>query len=284
MAAKKHLLKGDYCVYQHTTPPGKKYIGITKQKPERRWRNGEGYLHTGRDLTPFGKAILKYGWDNIEHEILVEHLTYEEACAMERALISEERTDDRRYGYNVLPGGDIPLATCPDKVREKMRKSALEKWKRPEYVEGHSGANHWTHKNGYNRKNIEAMRQATLGRKEKPEQIEAKRERAKHQKRKFGRENKTSKPVICYTVDGEEVARYGGTMEAFRETGIWFQGISLVCRGKQKTAGGFVWKFEADIELTPVPGGDVRTIRGEYKSADELDQADEGGTEDANEE
>jgi hypothetical protein len=31
------------------------------------------------------------------------------------------------------------------------------------------------------------------------------------------------------------------------------------------------------FNLTPVPGGDVRTIRGEYKSADELDQADEGG-------
>lgn len=248
MAAKKHLLKGDYCVYQHTTPPGKKYIGITKQKPERRWRNGEGYLHTGHNLTPFGKAILKYGWDNIKHEILAEHLTYEEACAMEKALISDELTTDRRYGYNVLPGGSIPLADCPEEVREKMRDSSFRKWRRPEYIEGHTGENHWTHKHGYSEKSIEAMRAANKGRKETPEQIEAKRERVRRQKRIFGRENKTSKPVICYTVDGEEVARYGGTMEAFRETGIWFQGISLVCRGKQKTAGGYVWRFEMEVE------------------------------------
>lgn len=29
-----------YTVYKHTTPSGKVYIGITGQKPERRWQNG----------------------------------------------------------------------------------------------------------------------------------------------------------------------------------------------------------------------------------------------------
>lgn len=32
-----------YFVYKHTFPNGKIYIGITDQKPERRWRNGIGY-------------------------------------------------------------------------------------------------------------------------------------------------------------------------------------------------------------------------------------------------
>lgn len=33
-----------YKVYKHTTPSKKVYIGITNQKPERRWgKNGRGY-------------------------------------------------------------------------------------------------------------------------------------------------------------------------------------------------------------------------------------------------
>ncbi len=38
----------EYNVYSHTSPSGKKYIGITKQKPEHRWSNGDGYKHKWR--------------------------------------------------------------------------------------------------------------------------------------------------------------------------------------------------------------------------------------------
>ena len=33
----------NYCVYKHTAPNGKVYIGITGQSPEMRWRKGYGY-------------------------------------------------------------------------------------------------------------------------------------------------------------------------------------------------------------------------------------------------
>ena len=33
----------EYSVYKHTFPNGKVYIGITKQNPLKRWRNGTGY-------------------------------------------------------------------------------------------------------------------------------------------------------------------------------------------------------------------------------------------------
>lgn len=32
-----------WCVYVHIAPNGKKYVGITSQKPEKRWNHGEGY-------------------------------------------------------------------------------------------------------------------------------------------------------------------------------------------------------------------------------------------------
>ena len=33
----------DYKIYVHTAPNGKRYVGITRQKLNRRWRYGEGY-------------------------------------------------------------------------------------------------------------------------------------------------------------------------------------------------------------------------------------------------
>lgn len=59
-------MKSDFCVYKHTSPSGKVYIGITQQRPEYRWQGGLGYRHNEY----FFRAILKYGWNNFAHEIL----------------------------------------------------------------------------------------------------------------------------------------------------------------------------------------------------------------------
>ena len=34
-----------WTVYRHIAPSGKVYIGITCQKPEYRWNNGNGYMN-----------------------------------------------------------------------------------------------------------------------------------------------------------------------------------------------------------------------------------------------
>ena len=65
----------DYKVYVHTAPNGKRYVGITRQKLNRRWRYGEGY----KRCVYFYKAIKKYGWDNITHQVLVDGLTKSQA-------------------------------------------------------------------------------------------------------------------------------------------------------------------------------------------------------------
>lgn len=44
-----------YCVYKHVLPNNKIYIGITKQNPLLRWKNGHGYKHCNY----FYNAILK---------------------------------------------------------------------------------------------------------------------------------------------------------------------------------------------------------------------------------
>lgn len=73
----------NYCVYLHTSPTNKYYVGITKQNPLKRWANGRGYCKNKH----FYNAILKYGWDNFKHEIIFSGITKEEAIQSEKQLI-----------------------------------------------------------------------------------------------------------------------------------------------------------------------------------------------------
>lgn len=91
-----------YCVYKHTSPNGKVYIGITKYNPLLRWNNGKGYVNNKY----FYNAILKYGWDNFTHEIVCEGLSKEEACEKEVKLIALYKSNNSDYGYNLTSGGE----------------------------------------------------------------------------------------------------------------------------------------------------------------------------------
>lgn len=93
----------NYKVYKHIFPNSKCYIGITQQSLERRWQCGSGYAKR----TYVRKAIDKYGWDNIKHEILFDNLTEEEACKKEIEYIKLYKSNDINYGYNIDNGGNI---------------------------------------------------------------------------------------------------------------------------------------------------------------------------------
>lgn len=107
--------QSSYTVYIHTTPSGKKYIGITSQKPEQRWRNGSGYIHN----PAFINAIKKYGWENIEHQIICSNLTKVEAENLEIQLIKEHKTTDSRFGYNIENGGNC-TGTHSEETKRKI--------------------------------------------------------------------------------------------------------------------------------------------------------------------
>ena len=98
-----------YVVYKHTNRTnGKVYIGITCQATEKRWQKGAGYAGTY-----FGNAIKKYGWDAFTHEVIETGLEEKQACERERALISEYRSNEREYGYNLSGGGEVTDCIVP---------------------------------------------------------------------------------------------------------------------------------------------------------------------------
>lgn len=124
----------NYYVYMHTAPNNKSYIGITKQKPKRRWRpNGSGY----KNNKYFTKAIMKYGWDNFKHEILFYGLSQKQAEQKEIELIAKYKTSDYKYGYNLDNGGRT-VGTLREETKEKLRKANLGKHPSPKAIENMS--------------------------------------------------------------------------------------------------------------------------------------------------
>lgn len=129
-------MKNNYTVYMHISPSNKRYIGITKQKVNERWRNGQGYKRNKH----FINAINLYGWDNFEHIVIARGLSEEEAKWLEMELIRELNTTNNDYGYNITKGGD---SSCEhsDETKRKISESKKGKYigeNNPNY------GNHWT--------------------------------------------------------------------------------------------------------------------------------------------
>lgn len=62
-------------------------------------------------------------------------------------------------------------------------------------------------------------------------------------KNKFGKDARTSKPVICLDKDNKVIKHYYSLTEAAKDLGIIRTAISNVLINKAKTAGGFKWKY-----------------------------------------
>lgn len=50
--------------------------------------------------------------------------------------------------------------------------------------------------------------------------------------------------ILQYSKDGTFIAEYPSTKEAERQTGVYHGNICNCCKGKYKTAGGFVWQYK----------------------------------------
>lgn len=62
-----------------------------------------------------------------------------------------------------------------------------------------------------------------------------------------------TKPVKCYTMDGEFIKRFNSIREAAKWAGCKENGITPVCRGQNKSCGGYRWSY-AEEELVPWVG------------------------------
>lgn len=59
-----------------------------------------------------------------------------------------------------------------------------------------------------------------------------------------GKTNAPTKSVLQFSKTGEFIAEYPSIMEAERQTGCNPSHICQCCKGKRKSAGGFIWKYK----------------------------------------
>lgn len=111
-----------WILYRHTSPSDKVYIGITSRRnPNLRWNNGRGYTA----CRYFYNAIIKYGWDNIRHEVLFDNLEEDTAKRLEIELIRHYK--NLGISYNITSGGEGRKAPLSEEHKKKLSSSHIGK-------------------------------------------------------------------------------------------------------------------------------------------------------------
>ena len=213
-----------YCVYIHTNKiNNKKYVGQTCIGVKNRWgKDGRNYLRKRNgiyDQPIFAHAILKYGWDNFQHEVVKDCLTKEDADALEILLIESLNTTDSKYGYNSRGGGSHGSLSeeTKRKVSESLRGKNHSEETRKKMSESHKGIKH-------SDESIMKMREA---------QVKA----------------QTVRKIAQYDMKGNIIRIWNCIADAGRELGIDVSSIAKCCKGQYSKSGEFIWKYIED-ELT----------------------------------
>lgn len=240
-----------YCVYMHTSPSGKRYIGMTGQKPSNRWVNGKGY----RGNTYFVNAIKKYGWDNIKHEILFSNLSKKEAMRLEQICIVLYRTRNRLYGYNITIGGECGSAGLifteerRKEISQRLKGHAVSEETRQKISQKNKGRivsdeqkrklkeiNTGFHHTKEVKKKISEFHKARYA-------IMSQEEKQIMSERFTGANNINARKVFCI----ETNTVYGSGSDAAKAIGCSPQNVTRCCRGETKSCSGYHFCFEEDI-------------------------------------
>ena len=202
-----------YVVYVHICPNEKRYYGYTSLKPERRWgKDGCGYKKRNSE---FYNDIIYYGWDNIEHIIIADNLSKEEAELLEEQLILENKSYDSEFGHNKYIG-----KKWTDEQRETRKEKGVSKETRKKISEANKG------------------------------KVRSKKTRKKLSKARKGKDSPNHKSVICITT----MMVFNSITEGANYYNINRGNISQCCRGKYKSAGKFndqklIWRYLTIIPL-----------------------------------
>lgn len=221
-----------WILYRHTSPSGKVYIGITCQKPNARWNNGNGY----RESTYFHRAIVKYGWDNIKHEILFKNLSETKAKQLEIDLIRHYK--NLSISYNITDGGE-GISGFKHSKSTKLKMSRLAKIRaateKGKLLCSNAGkknkGNHYNRHSGFSKGHYNISDET----------------------RKILQEQgkKRRKTVYQYDLNGNFIAMYTSIREAAKINNIRENSISSCISGQNKSAGRFQWTTEYQISLPP---------------------------------
>lgn len=232
---------------------GQIYFGITGQKLAKRW-----WRHCNNKARPdvyISRCIIKYGKDNFTISEIESFDCYEDAFNAERMLIAKHETNLSKYpngiGMNLTDGGDGTVGRPIPDYQKKMQSEMMKgKKKTKEHAENIRLAKLGSNNPMFGKKPSEKNRMVNKARwtgegnprkgltrkPRKRESPEAKKLRIDGMKHK----------VCKLDEQGNVIAVFDSATEADRSMGIG-SGVAKVCRGINKLAGGFKWKYFNEI-------------------------------------
>ena len=214
-----------YDVYKITNKVNNKvYIGITSKGISARWKE---HIYSAEHGCPFKlhNAIRKYGKENFSIELIDFCNSWEELTEKEQYYISEYKSLQDEFGYNMTEGGDGTFGrTHSEETKEKIRQKAI------------------------GREVTEATR---LKLSEAGKVITEARE-AYRNSGNIGSSRR--KPVLQYTKDGYFIAEYCGVNEASRLTGIHVTTLSNALKNRNvigSKVNPYIWVYKEDYPNVP---------------------------------
>ena len=214
------------------------YIGIgTSEYYNRAYRN--------KNRSDLWKRISVKG--GYEVEILLDNLTWGEACKKEKEFIALYGRKDLKTGClaNMTDGGDGAINAIiskehREKVAEANRRRIFTEEDRKNISIRHTGrikSEESKKKLSYSLKNSEKFKAAIKINSEKYRGFK----HSEESKRKIGESR--SRIVIQKTLDGEFIKIWDSAKQVQRETPYSQSGVSRCCNGENMTAYGFKWEY-----------------------------------------
>ena len=214
------------CIYLYINKiNGKGYVGKAEDFLKRKRKHIKtSYNKKSRDYNvPFHRAIRKYGIESFEVTILKENLTKDEMNYWEDYYIETfDLYAKNGKGYNIAKGG-TGGNTIEGKTEEEIKEIYNDEWKQKQ-SEAKKGKYCGKNNSFYGKHHSEETKQ---------KQSEAKK----------GKNNPRTKRIIQYDKQGNLIRIWDYAKQVTEELGINHGNIIQCCKGKRKSAGGFVWKY-----------------------------------------
>ena len=216
------------CIYMYKNKiNGKGYVGKAEDFLDRKQKHiyssynkkDNGYNY------PFHRAIRKYRIDNFEVKILKENLTEDEMNYWEDYYIELfDLYANHGKGYNVAKGGtggNLIKGKTEEEIEEIRQKRS----------------------NTWNNKTEEEMDEL----RQKQSELKKGKNHPMYGVHRYGKNAPNTKRVYQYDKQGNLIKIWDYYKQASEELGINCGNICNCCKGKRKSAGGFIWKY-ADAE------------------------------------